>query len=118
MNNQQIKEEASFNRVLASLSYFSIFFAGFIFPLIVWLVSQNAFEKYHAKRAFISHLLVIPGILLIIIVAVISFNITSSGNASIELQGTLLMGLVLLFIVLSIGIMIWNIIQGIKVLRV
>lgn len=118
MNDQHVTEEATFNRILAALSYFSIFFAGFVFPLIVWLISQNPFEKYHAKRAFISHLIVIPGIILFFIGLLVAFNMTTTANATPELQGMIVLGGMLLFIVLSFVLMIWNIVQGIKVLRV
>lgn len=118
MNDQHGTEEATFNRILAALSYFSIFFAGFIFPLIVWLLSQNPFEKYHAKRAFISHLLIIPGILLFFIGILVTFNVTPTADVSPALQGGIVLGGMFLFIILSIVLLIWNIVQGIKVLRV
>jgi len=115
------------NRVLSALCYFSIFFAGFILPLIVYFVSTDQDVKSHAKRAFISHLLlIIPTVIgVILFIATIAtspfsyeMNIMdeSSGN------GTFLVILWFVFVivevVISLVVFIWNIIQGIKVLRV
>ncbi|MFJ8263774.1 DUF4870 domain-containing protein [Rummeliibacillus sp. NPDC094406] len=114
------------NRILSALCYFSIFFAGFILPLIVYFVSTDQDVKRHAKRAFISHLLlIIPTIFgVIIFIATIAaspfsyeMNIMneSSGN------GTFLVILWFVFVIveviISLVVFIWNIIQGIKVLR-
>ena len=90
-------------KIFASLSYFSIFFAGFIFPIAVYFIVQDEEVKAHAKRALISH--IIPFLSFIFgVMAIFSGSISSA------------IGFVIIFIVLNIGIVIWNIIQGIKVL--
>lgn len=104
------------NRIIASLCYFSIFFAGFILPLIVFLAVPEQSVKKHAKAALISHLfLVIPSIL--VFIGIIFFGTLSdsppSGDAAVVIT-------IVLFIVLalfSLAIMIWNIYRGIKVLN-
>ena len=114
------------NRVLSSLCYFSIFFAGFILPLIVYFVATEQEVKSHAKRAFISHLLLIIPTILGIILFIFSMaasplnyemNITNEPSGT----GTFLVIAWFIFVivevVLSIAVFIWNIIQGIKVLR-
>nr|WP_233252884.1 MULTISPECIES: DUF4870 domain-containing protein [unclassified Geobacillus] len=58
------------NKVLASLCYFSIFFAGFIFPIVVYFVADDQAVKQHAKKAFLSHLIPAATILLFIISAI------------------------------------------------
>lgn len=122
------------NRVLSSLCYFSIFFAGFILPLIVFFVANDPEVKRHAKRAFFSHLLlIIPTIIgvIIFIVAIMSFGLQSSSYESFGLDSgglsytssgnTFIMIGWLVFIVfeviLSLAVFIWNIVQGIKVLK-
>jgi len=90
-------------RIFASLSYFSIFFAGFIFPLAVYFIVEDEDVKYHAKRALVSHLLPFVSFLLIII------GFFSGSHTSI-------FGFGLLFLVINLIIVVWNIIQGIKVL--
>ncbi|WP_010290890.1 DUF4870 domain-containing protein [Kurthia massiliensis] len=121
MTSQTTKTEQS-NRVLASLNYFSIFFAGFLFPLIVWIISKNDFEKYHAKRALISHVIaLLPGLFAfgaIMFLAITTASVEpSTSNSSYLFGGGFILILVIYFVVLAI-IMIWNVIQGIKVLRV
>ncbi|WP_240322192.1 hypothetical protein, partial [Serratia marcescens] len=36
---------------------FSVFFAGFLFPLVVFFVTEDKDTKRHAKKAFLSHLI-------------------------------------------------------------
>jgi hypothetical protein len=95
-------------KVLSGLCYFSIFFAGFIFPLIVLLASGDEITKMHAKRSLLSHL--IPLILLpFLIFAIVNdaakgtqmpvFSIISAG--------------VMIFV--SFVVVIWNIVKGVKV---
>jgi len=89
-------------RLLSSLCYFSIFFAGFIFPLIVYFIVKDDDVKYHAKRALISH--IIP--LLTIISLIISL---------ITLSPATIIGFVIIAVIMNFFIVVWNIIQGIKV---
>lgn len=114
------------NRVLSALCYFSIFFAGFILPLIVYFVATDQEVKRHAKRAFISHLLlIIPTIigiiLFIVVIAINPFN-PSMNDFENSANGSLLVISWIVFIILeailSLAVFIWNIIQGVKVLRV
>lgn len=52
-------------KILSALSYFSVLFAPFLLPIIVYFISQDSEVKYHAKKSLISH--IIPVILLIIL---------------------------------------------------
>ncbi|MBM7690952.1 hypothetical protein JOC77_000355 [Peribacillus deserti] len=97
------------NKLLAALSYFSIFFAPFLLPIILYFVSDDYFVKEHSKKAFISHLVPFLGLLFIILGAVGDF--TGGGIPVFSMLGFVLYGL-LCFIVL-----IWNIVRGIKVLK-
>ncbi|PLT29010.1 DUF4870 domain-containing protein [Peribacillus deserti] len=97
------------NKILASLSYFSIFFAPFLLPIILYFVSDDYFVKEHSKKALVSHLIPFLGILFIILGAVGDF--TGGGLPIFSFLGVGLYGL-LCFIVL-----IWNIVKGIKVLK-
>ncbi len=109
-------EQAEGNRILASLCYFSVFFASFLFPLIVWLISKNPFEKSHAKKALISHLIVfIPLIVILIPFAIFMFGQSDETMSAMMIIMFLLFGL---YVIASLVTIIWNIIQGIKVLNV
>ncbi|MGY0693900.1 DUF4870 domain-containing protein [Virgibacillus sp. FSP13] len=97
------------NKVLASLNYFSIFFAPLLFPLIVYFVVEEP-VKYHAKRALISHIIPFIVILLAIILGIIFGLSNSFGLAT----GSIVIGYLLAGI-LYIVYLIWNIVQGIKI---
>ena len=42
-------------KILASLSYFSVFFAPFLFPLIIWIGLDRPVST-HGKRAILYHI--------------------------------------------------------------
>ncbi|MBM7585972.1 hypothetical protein JOC86_002514 [Bacillus pakistanensis] len=100
------------NKLLSSLCYFSIFFAGFIFPIIVYFIAEDPEVKNHAKVAFLSHLL--PVIAVPLVIAGVFFDIgilaTGSGFPFFMSMG------IGISILLSIVVMIWNIYRGIKIL--
>lgn len=101
------------DKVLAALSYFSILFAGIIFPIVVYFVTKNSNVKSHAKKALLSHLIPlipIPVFGLIFIIGIL--NDTGEWMFS----AFLFIG-VGLSIVLSLVVLIWNIIKGVKVLQ-
>ncbi|MFC7678059.1 DUF4870 domain-containing protein [Paenibacillus sp. GCM10028914] len=92
-------------QLLSSLSYFSIFFAPFILPIIVWIASNDIYVEKHAKRALISHLFpVVAGIILIIM---------AIGSGSF---GAVL-GYVVLFGAIYFGAFVYNVVKGIQVLQ-
>ena len=57
------------NNILASFCYFSVFFAPFIFPLIVWIFAGDDTSR-HAGKALLYHIL--PIILLIVSAVIFS----------------------------------------------
>lgn len=97
-------------KILSALSYFSIFFAGIILPLIVWIVAVDKRAKTHAKKAFFSHLILLIPIPLIIFTAFFELNRNPEAIPVmffISIITTVLLGLI---------VMIWNIVKGIQVL--
>jgi hypothetical protein len=97
-------------KVLSGLCYFSIFFAGFIFPLVVYFASGDDITKMHAKKAFLSHL--IPLILIPFIFLALFFDAsTIQGEVPVF---TIISAVVVVLI--SLGVTIWNVIKGVKVL--
>ncbi|MCM3567435.1 DUF4870 domain-containing protein [Neobacillus mesonae] len=97
-------------KVLSSLCYFSIFFAGFIFPFIVWLASSDSVTKEHAKKSLISHL--IPIIPTIFVVFAVIFEMVNFQN---EVPILTVISMIITAVVWII-IVIYNIIKGVKVL--
>ena len=97
-------------RVLSGLSYLSIFFAGFIFPLVVFLASSDQITKMHAKKALLSHLIpLIPLPLLI-------FSIIEEGPSGQFPALTFVF--IIVMVIISIVVTIWNIIKGVKAFRI
>lgn len=108
------------NKLLSALSYFSVLFAPFILPIIVYFVSHNADVKHHAKRSLISHLIPFVFMILLFVLVFSSFFTMSSHTVFNEpsfLTATAPLLLILLYLVIYVVILVWNIVQGVKVLR-
>jgi hypothetical protein len=101
------------DKVLAALSYFSILFAGIIFPIVVYFVTTNDKVKSHAKKALISHLIPFIPILVFGLIFIIGILIDTG---QWMFSAFLFIG-VGLSIILSLVVLIWNIIKGVKVLQ-
>ena len=97
------------NKILSSLCYFSIFFAPFLFPIIVYFVTEED-VKVHAKRALWSHL--IP--LLVLFFGILGFGLMGVNGWS--QFGIAIIIVCIVFGILALYYFFWNIIQGIKVL--
>ncbi|MEG0385352.1 DUF4870 domain-containing protein [Solibacillus cecembensis] len=102
---------------LSAIGYLSIFFAPFIVPLLIFIVSKDTAVRFHAKRAFISHL--VPFVLGILFLA---FFVSSSlfvSNAFSFNDSSILVPIIIfiLYLLLSFTISIWNLVQAIKVMR-
>lgn len=99
-------------RLLSSLNYFSLFFAPVVFPLIT-MIAGTADIKKHGKRALISHLFPVPmyAIMLMIIQLLLYVEIIQQESSILEISGIIFVMLTLL------GVVIWNVVQGVKVLR-
>ena len=92
-------------KVMSSLCYFSVFFAPFLFPIIVYFVVRDEEVSYHAKRSIVSHLLPF----LTIILALLAVFVMDVGVV-------IILGFIL-FSLLNVVVFIWNIVKGIQVLR-
>lgn len=108
------------NKILSALSYFSVLFAPLLLPLIVFFVSQDKEVKHHAKRSLISHL--IPVVLMIIAVigmisSMFTFTMNTSYNESSFFLASTPFIFMLLYFLIYVVVLVWNIIQGVKVLR-
>jgi len=104
-------EEMESNKILSALSYFSIFFAGIIVPIVMLCVSGDKEVKSHAKKALISHLIPLIPVPFIIIAALTDVLALHQGDLPI-----LFFISIAISIILSLVIMIWNIVKGIQVL--
>ena len=97
------------SKVLSGLSYLSVLFAGILFPLVLFFASEDQRTKHHAKKAFLSHL-----IMLIPVPVIVYAAITQIGMNQSEFP-ILFIGSILFTVVLSLIVTVWNIIKGIQV---
>lgn len=110
------------NKLLSALCYFSVFFSPLLLPGIIYLVTEDRDVKYHARRSFVSHL--VPVVLLIAGFVIFSFSMFSFEN---RMMGMLNGGFdfwnlapfifMLLYALLFMIILIWNVFQGVKLLK-
>ncbi|MFJ5964463.1 MULTISPECIES: hypothetical protein [unclassified Bacillus (in: firmicutes)] len=101
--------------IIASICYFSVFFMPFIVPIVAYFVVDQQETKRHAKRAFWSHLLPVAACCILIFGAIPFLLVTQANDSLIPV-----MTVFILSIVIAISFLIsviWNIIQGIKVLQ-
>ncbi|ANB61618.1 DUF4870 domain-containing protein [Anoxybacteroides amylolyticum] len=99
------------NKLIAALCYFSVLFAPFLFPLIVYFVTKQARVKQHAKASFLSHCIPVA---LFVFSAIMVIVLGMSQNDAFFgwwLLGALGGGLA------HVIVAVWNIIKGIKVLQ-
>ncbi|MFY0145004.1 DUF4870 domain-containing protein [Bacillus cytotoxicus] len=100
------------NHILASLSYFSIFFAPFLLPIIIYFVAEEE-VKYHAKKALWTHF--IPYVVVFIGFVMSSvFGLSSANNGAV---GIVVIATFVIAGIVSIYYFIWNIVKGIQVLK-
>lgn len=118
------------SKLLSSLSYFSVFFAPLLLPFILWMVADHQDVKRHSKRALISHL--IPTVLLVAASLIsffqfFSFRQTSNDllhatsmlapSPSIGFWGAVPILFMMLYSFLFVIVLIWNVVQGVKVFK-
>ncbi|MBY7142695.1 DUF4870 domain-containing protein [Virgibacillus sp. NKC19-3] len=92
------------DKILSSLCYFSVFFAPFLFPIIIFIIASGN-VRYHAGKALWTHL--VPYLSFFIGVGALVLN---AGN-----QTTTLI-IICMFTLIGIYYIILNIVRGIKVL--
>lgn len=101
------------DKLLSSLCYFSIFFAPFLFPIIVYFISDEREVKQHAKKSLLSH--IIPIITIILPFFMILFA-GMSGSPEAFAVGVVIFGFILVGVA-NLAAFVYNIVQGIKILK-
>lgn len=110
------------SKILSSLSYFSVFFAPLLVPIIIYFVADEFEVRRHAKKALVSHIvpiaLLIAGFI-IMSFSVFSFNtdaITNAGS-NVMFWGFIPLLFIILYSLLLLSVLVWNVYKGIKVLQ-
>jgi hypothetical protein len=99
------------SKLLSATCYFSVFFATFLFPVIVYFVTKEEKVKKHAKKSLFSHLL--PFFILVLSIGgfIIAAATNHDGLAALPFLGIVVGGMIHLLVI------IWNVIKGIQVLQ-
>lgn len=90
--------------LLSSLCYFSIFFAPFLFPIIVWIAVRDSCVQSHAKRALLSHFFPVLAVIPLL------YSLVSQ-------RPGLFVTFLLLFGIVYLVVFVYNIYKGIQSLR-
>lgn len=98
------------NKVLSALCYFSVIFAPFVVPIIIYFVVDDKNVKGHAKSSLISH--IIPAFFFLFVMISVFTSVFIQGD---EFPTVFFLS-VILFVIVNVIIFIWNIVRGIKVL--
>lgn len=101
---------------LSSLSYFSFFFAPFFFPLLTMIFGYEEI-KQHGKKALISHLIPIATFIFMVIIYMIIYFLSKQVEGIGVPNSTLVGSCMLLLALITIGVAIWNIKEGVKQLK-
>lgn len=101
------------NKILNGLDYLSIMFAPFIFPLIVWFVTEKGSENHHhAGRALKLHLIpVVFSIIAFIVIGgfgAVTKSTTAVGGAAIPV--------LVIAAIVDVVLGVYSIYYGIKVM--
>ncbi|KZZ84900.1 MULTISPECIES: DUF4870 domain-containing protein [Bacillaceae] len=100
------------DKLLSALCYFSVLFAPFLLPLIVYFVTDDAVTKSHAKKSFLSH--VIPAIT---IIAYMFIFLGAAFAGQNELIGIVFLSGFPVVLLVNFIVFVWNIVKGIKILK-
>ncbi|MEB6331972.1 DUF4870 domain-containing protein [Staphylococcus pseudoxylosus] len=112
MNEQVTQNNTQSERILASISYFSIFFAPIIVPIIIWIFADKP-TSIHAAKSLIYHIITYIGPIFLIMSAAMGGIVIDSQNTTVSLVA---LALGILLFTITIWYTIKNIYRGIKVL--
>lgn len=112
MSEKMLHHDTQSGRVLAAVSYFSIFFAPIILPIILWIFADKPASTHVAKSLFY-HIITYIGPILLVLSA-------AFGTAIIDQQNTTIAIIAIVVAILLLVVTIWytikNIYRGIKIL--
>ncbi|MTH53767.1 hypothetical protein GKZ89_10155 [Bacillus mangrovi] len=99
------------DRIISSLCYFSVLFAPFLLPIVVYFVTEDYETKRHAKASLLSHLVPVISIFLYFFVF-----LGAAASGSEWIGGIAVVGGMLLLLGVNAAVFIWNLVKGIKLL--
>lgn len=113
MEYQTSTQDTQGGRVLAAISYFSIFFAPLILPLIVWIFAHKPASS-HAMKALIYHIITLICPFALMISGGLSLSTMQDATSNWVTVTAIIITIIL--IILTIWYTIKNVYRGVKVL--
>ncbi len=112
MNDRVIQNSTQGERVLAALSYFSIFFAPIILPIFIWIFADRPTSN-HAAKSLAYHIITYIGPILLILS--IGFGGVLINNSS-TITSVIMITVAIILFVITVWYTIKNIYRGVRVL--
>ena len=112
MNNQTHAQDIQGGRVLAAISYFSIFFAPIILPIFIWIFADRPTSN-HAAKSLAYHIITYIGPILLILS--IGFGGVLINNSS-TITSVIMITVAIILFVITVWYTIKNIYRGVRVL--
>lgn len=97
-------------KLLSALCYFSLFFAPFLLPIVVFILTDSIAVKGHAKAALLSHLFPV------ITIGIFIFALFSGFYLPEWNFFLVFWGFAILFGTINLLVTVWNVVRGIRVL--
>ncbi|MDT0692788.1 hypothetical protein [Staphylococcus chromogenes] len=103
--------ETKSSRVLCSISYWSIFFAPFILPILIWIFSDRPASS-QGKKAFFNHL----GTFIFYFVRMASYyfsnEVFSKPFSHQKLISNISLSVAVIFLFIALAFAIYNLVKG------
>ena len=99
--------ETKGSKVLSSLSYWSIFFAPFILPILIWGFSNHPVST-HGKKALFYHI----GALIFYLLGIGSFAYSKNTFHHPELIANIALTFSFIFLFIAFSLAIYNLVKG------
>ncbi|MBO1205959.1 MULTISPECIES: DUF4870 domain-containing protein [Staphylococcus] len=112
MNEQSLHSDTQGGRVLSSISYFSIFFAPIILPIIIWIFADKP-ASAHAAKSLFYHIITYIGPVFIAITLGLGSTLLNQQQNTITVIAIIFS---IILIILTIWYTIKNVYRGVKVL--
>ncbi|EMG26840.1 hypothetical protein X560_2161 [Listeria fleischmannii 1991] len=100
------------HKIVNALSYFSILFAPVLVPLFIWVFGESRDVKHHSKVALFTHIL--PTISIFFTFCILSLVAVSTDSSNTV--GFIAFGAVVVLIILTAVLFLFNLIQGVRML--
>lgn len=100
---------------LSALSYFSVFFAPIILPILVWILAEKP-TSTHGRKALFNHIWIYISLIIADVSQTFTKEIYQKPFDNPDLIFNIFLGIAIIFYLLAFILFVFNIIRGIKLL--